>query len=222
MRNTARWIVHGLAQILMLPLLAMYGMLVLVIDRDEVLRVFSQLISVLPGIPGCYLRSAFYRWVLDEFHPNARIEFGTLFSKTGARIGENVYVGPYCLLGLVTLKRDTLLGPNVQIPSGPHTHGMASLQAPIRLQPGSPRRVTIGEDCWVGGQTVILADVGPQTVVGAGSVVARELPARSVAMGNPAKVSRMRTDAASQAVSRPHVVAREFAVEHDHVNTAAD
>ena len=141
---------------------------------------------------GCYLRSAFYASVLEEFHPTARLEYGTLLSKCSARIKQNVYVGPYCLLGLVTLHEDVLLGPAVQIPSGGRLHGISSLDEPIRNQPGKIERITIGRDCWIGGQAVVLADVEEQTVVGAGSVVTKPLPPRVVAVGNPATVIRSR------------------------------
>ena len=51
-------------------------------------------------------------------------------------------------------------------------------------------RVTIHESCHIGARTVILpgVEIGPRTIVGAGSVVSRSLPADSVCAGNPAKV----------------------------------
>ena len=99
-----------------------------------------------PGSIGSYIRVAFYRFVLAKCDPTAVIGFGVLFSKCGAEIGRHVYVGPRCILGLVTLKDDVLLGPCVQIPSGPKTHGTDSLDSLIREQPGEMVRVTIGYD----------------------------------------------------------------------------
>jgi hypothetical protein len=76
--------------------------------------------------------------VLVECHPSARIEFGVLFSKAGARIEENVYVGPRCCLGLVHLERDVLIAPGVQIPRGNRIHDIAEIDRPIREQrPGT-------------------------------------------------------------------------------------
>ena len=52
--------------------------------------------------------------------------------------------------------------------------------------------VTIGEDCWIGGGTVICPGVtiGDRCIIGAGSVVTKDIPSDCVAVGNPAKVIR--------------------------------
>lgn len=56
--------------------------------------------------------------------------------------------------------------------------------------PESGRPITIEEDCWIGGNVTILCGVtiGKGTVIGAGSVVTKDIPAESVAVGNPARV----------------------------------
>ena len=53
-------------------------------------------------------------------------------------------------------------------------------------------RITIGEDCWLGGGVVVCPGVtiGDRSVVAAGSVVVRDIPADSLAAGNPATVKR--------------------------------
>ena len=188
----AKAIAHSTAVVLISPLLLVFWSASALTSKDQALTFCSQLLALCPGLSGCFLRSAFYRFVIDEFHPSARIGFGALLSKCSARIEENVYVGPYCQLGLVTLKKDVLLGPAVQIPSGAKTHGFESLDAPIREQPGEIVRITIHQDCWIGGGTIVLADIDEQTVVGAGSVVTRPLPNRVIAAGNPASVIRSR------------------------------
>ena len=48
--------------------------------------------------------------------------------------------------------------------------------------------VPIGADCWIGAGAIVMAAVGEKTTIGAGSVVTRPIPPRSVAVGNPAKV----------------------------------
>ncbi len=52
--------------------------------------------------------------------------------------------------------------------------------------------ITIGDDVWLGGGVIVLPGVtiGENTVVGAGAVVTRDLPANVVAVGNPARVVR--------------------------------
>jgi acetyltransferase-like isoleucine patch superfamily enzyme len=60
------------------------------------------------------------------------------------------------------------------------------------------RGVTIGNDCWIGGNTVILPGVtiGKGSTIGAGSVVTRDTPEFSVAVGVPAKVIKKVTPVA--------------------------
>jgi acetyltransferase-like isoleucine patch superfamily enzyme len=52
------------------------------------------------------------------------------------------------------------------------------------------REVTIGNDCWIGGNTIIMPGIkiGNGCTIGAGSVVTRDIPPFSVAIGSPARV----------------------------------
>jgi virginiamycin A acetyltransferase len=159
---------------------------------DKVLEAVSQWLSLIPGRSGVVLRAAFYSRVLTRCDWSVFIGFGVLLARVETILGENVYIGPYCQLGLVTIGRDTLLGPGVQIPSGPHTHTFDRLDLPIREQPSAGVRVTVGEDCWLGANSIVMADVGSKTVLGAGSVVTKPVPARCFAAGVPAKVIRQR------------------------------
>jgi acetyltransferase-like isoleucine patch superfamily enzyme len=163
-----------------------------ILGRDRALQGSSQALSLVPGIAGQYLRRAFFCRVLDECHASVTIEFGTLFSRAGARLGEQVYVGPHCHLGLVHLERDVLIAAGVHVPSGPDTHGISSLDRPIREQPGSLRMVRIGAGSWIGSGAVVMADVGRDSVVAAGAVVTEALPDRIIAAGVPARVVRQR------------------------------
>ena len=174
------------------PSLLSYAIKSAMFGRDRALHGSSQALSLVPGIVGQYLRRAFYCRVLDECHASVTIEFGTLFSQAGARLGEQVYVGPHCHLGLVHLERDVLIAAGVQVPSGPETHGISSLDRPIREQPGNLRMVRIGAGSWIGSGAVVMADVGRDSVVAAGAVVTEALPDRIIAAGVPARVVRQR------------------------------
>ena len=174
------------------PSLLSYAIKSAMFGRDRALHGSSQALSLVPGIAGQYLRRAFYCRVLDECHASVTIEFGTLFSQAGARLGEQVYVGPHCHLGLVHLERDVLIAAGVHVPSGPETHGISSLDLPIREQPGNLRMVRIGAGSWIGSGAVVMADVGRDSVVAAGAVVTEALPDRIIAAGVPARVVRQR------------------------------
>jgi virginiamycin A acetyltransferase len=197
MKERIKAMVRAAATIIVMPQLASYTIRAAVIGKDRALEGSTQLLSLVPGLVGQYLRRAFLAKVLSGgCASSALIEFGTLFSQAGSRIEENVYIGPRCHLGLVHLEREVLLAAGVHIPSGAHTHG-TDPASPIREQPGRRRLVRIGAGTWIGSNAVILADVGRDTIVGAGAVVTHPLPDAVVAAGVPARVVRHRTEAGS-------------------------
>jgi virginiamycin A acetyltransferase len=183
---------RGLALLAVLPLWFAFLLQRAAVGRDRAVEHFSEAVSLLPGLSGRYLRRAFLSLVLDECHPTATICFGVLFSKAGARVGANAYVGPRCHLGLVTLEPDVLLAAGVHVTSGARTHGTDDLARPIREQEIAVSRVRIGAGTWVGSAAVVMCDVGAGSVVGAGAVVTRPLPGGVVAAGVPAAVLRTR------------------------------
>ena len=187
-RRAAKSFARGLATLVILPVLLTYRLQALLVGRNRSLEDHSEVMSLLPGLPGRYLRRAFLACVLEECHPSASIGFGVLFSQAGARIGANAYIGPRCHLGLVTVERDALLGAGVHVTSGARTHGTADPSRPIRDQEVTSTRVRIGSGAWIGSAAVVMCDVGARTVVGAGAVVTKPLPAGVVAAGVPARV----------------------------------
>ncbi|HEU5465104.1 MAG TPA: DapH/DapD/GlmU-related protein, partial [Candidatus Binatia bacterium] len=85
----------------------------------------------------------------------------------------------------------TLFGPGVQILTPLHPFNAA-----LRREQESGKPVDIGADVWVGGGALILAGVhvGSRAIIGAGSVVTRDIPAGVFAAGNPCRVIRDVTD----------------------------
>jgi virginiamycin A acetyltransferase len=182
------------------PALVSYAIRARVLGADRALEGSTQMLALIPGIPGQYLRRAFLGQTLESCHPTATISFGTLFSQTAARIDEQVYIGAHCHLGRVHIGRDVLIGSGVHVTSGRHTHGTADALVPIRTQEGERTLVRIGAGAWIGSAAVVMADVGERTIVGAGSVVTKPLPAGVVAAGVPARVIRAREGTIAQDV----------------------
>ncbi|GAA1574982.1 sugar O-acetyltransferase [Dactylosporangium maewongense] len=99
----------------------------------------------------------------------------------------------------ITIGDDVQMGPGVQLLTSTHP-----------LEPG-PRRdkweaakpIVIGDNVWLGGGVIVCPGVtiGADTVVGAGSVVVRDLPAGVLAVGNPARIVRHLTDAPAPAAA---------------------
>ena len=121
-----------------------------------------------------------------EIRPPFRCDYGyqtTFGARTFANFGLVVLD-----VATVTIGDDVQIGPNVQLLTATHP-----------LEPG-PRRdkweaaqpITIGDNVWLGGGVIVCPGVtiGADTVVGAGSVVTKDLPAGVLAVGTPARVVR--------------------------------
>lgn len=123
----------------------------------------------------CYIELPFYaNWGGAHVHFGSRVYANfnlTLVDDGGIFIGDNV-----------------LLGPNVTIATATH---------PVEPEPRSRglqynRPVTLGRNVWVGAGVILLpgVTVGENSVIGAGSVVTKDIPANAVAAGNPCRVLR--------------------------------
>jgi virginiamycin A acetyltransferase len=193
MRQGLKSAANGLAMIVVLPAIVSFHVRSALLGKDRALEGSTQALACVPGIAGQYLRRAFLRSAIAYCDPTATIEFGTILSQAGARIEAGTYIGPRCHIGLVHIERDVLVAAGVHIPSGGATHDFSDLSIPIRLQAQHRSQVRIGAGSWIGSASVVMADVGRETVVGAGSVVTRPLPDYAVAVGAPARVIRLRT-----------------------------
>jgi acetyltransferase-like isoleucine patch superfamily enzyme len=192
LRQLLKSAAFNLATVAVSPSLLSFQVRARVMGRDRALAGSTQALAIVPGVLGQYLRRAFLARTLARCHPSATIEFGTIFSKAGAIIDEQVYVGPRCHLGLVHLERDVLLAAGVHVPSGARTHGTSDTSVPIREQQGTLSVVRIGAGAWIGSAAVVMADVGANSIIGAGSVVTSPIPDDVTAVGVPARVLRSR------------------------------
>ncbi|KAI0528051.1 galactoside O-acetyltransferase [Xylaria bambusicola] len=88
----------------------------------------------------------------------------------------------------ITIGARTLIGPNCSFFSGNHPTDPRVRNGTNGPEDGAP--IVIGEDCWLGGNVIVLRGVtiGRGTTIGAGSVVTKDIPPFMVAAGNPARV----------------------------------
>lgn len=192
MRELLKLLGQAVAAAAVLPRVICFHIWAPIVGADRALQGATQSLARIPGLRGQYLRRAFLRRTIERCDLTASIGYGTILSKVGAVIDENVYVGSRCHLGHVHLERDVLLADGVHIPSGGHIHGTSDPRVPIREQTGRIERVRIGAGTWVGSGCVVLADVGRSSVIGAGSVVTEPIPDYVVAAGVPARVLKRR------------------------------
>lgn len=153
----------------------------------------STFVGLVPFVFGELLRYYFYRLSLREVGKNVSFQFGCHFSYRDITIGNNVRIGYCSTFGLTDLGSDVVIAAYCSFTSGGRMHGFERTDIPIRLQAGDGvKRIRIGDDVWVGIKSIVMADVGDGAVIGAGSVVTKAIPEYAVALGNPARVIRMR------------------------------
>lgn len=139
----------------------------------------------------------------DSSQHIARQLFGSLDETAFVRApvyvdyGSRVTIGPgtFINMGLtaldvapITIGADCQIGPHVKLFTP--THPIDPQPRRDRLEAAEP--ITIGDNVWLGGAVIVCpgVSIGDNSVVGAGSVVTRDIPANSLAVGNPARVIR--------------------------------
>lgn len=139
-------------------------------EREEMLpKLFAELGQ------NCYIESPFFaNWGGHHVHLGSNV-----YANAGLKLVDDthIYIGD-C----------TMLGPNVVIATAGHP-----IDPELRsrgLQYNMP--VRIGRNCWLGAGVIVMPGVtiGDDTVIGAGSVVTKDIPSGVVAVGNPCRVLR--------------------------------
>ena len=174
------------------PVILLYILHAAIAGNEKAFPGWSQLMSLVPGKLGIYLRHAFYRCALNSCEEDACISFGTIFSHPNAAVGKTAYIGNFCSIGDVQIGDDVLIASHVSIMNGCNQHGINRLDIPMREQIGVYEPVTIGCDTWIGERATIAANIGKHCVIGAGSLVLHPIPDYAIAVGVPARVIRDR------------------------------
>lgn len=184
LRRAIKTFVQALSLAVALPFAAFAGF-----GRfSPIFQGFAQLFALVPGLPGDYLRIAYYVCTLRRCSLNSRVSFGSFCAQSSVSISRGVYIGCYCVVGACVIGERTQIASHVQILSGRHQH----LRGPDGRIMGADEEefmpVVIGADCWIGATAIVMADIGPETTIGAGAVVTRPIPTNAVAVGNPARL----------------------------------
>jgi len=127
-------------------------------------------------------------------------------------IGTETHVQPRCqlmaYLGSLQIGRRVEIAPNCAL--YPYNHGIAP-EARIRNQPCTTKGgIVVGDDAWLGVGVIVLDGVriGKGAVIGAGSVVTKNVPDGAIAFGVPARVVKMRSDLAHKNDRSSHLIER--------------
>lgn len=150
---------------------------------------------------GTLLRGAlvfYYRMRLGRVGRNFRIGLGsTILNPKQVTIGDDVYLGPGTQITSptsVVIGDRVMFGPQVMLIGG--DHDLSNTAVPLRFAPPppDPPPIVVEDDAWIGARVTILKGVriGHGAVVGAASLVTKDIPPLAIAVGNPCRVIRFR------------------------------
>lgn len=142
------------------------------------------------------LRAKLWRIIGAEIGAGSQILGGTvMLSASNIRIGSQTTINTNCRLdghGGLSIGDNVMIGANCQIISA--THNIDRFDIPMKFQGIKKAFVTVGDDVWIGASVIILpgVTVGRGSVIGAGSIVTKNIPEFAICAGNPAKLIRFR------------------------------
>ena len=148
------------------------------------------------------------RWAAEDLFDHAggriNIEKGAWFgSGRGISVGDRSGLGLDCLvMGPLTLGRDVMVGPRCMFVSQAHNTGDVSL--PMTDQGmAEDRPIVVEDDVWFGAAVIVLPGVrvGHGSVIGAGSIITKDVPPFACVAGSPARVVKYRGSEGTPSVS---------------------
>jgi len=189
MKGIVKYIINLFCRLLVSPLAVPIRLLSPIDQNDHWFQFGSHLVSLLPGLPGDYIRRAYYYWVVGA--GTVSIGFGTTFAQRDTTVRDGAYIGSFCNIGSATIEEEVLIGSQVMI-ACPRMHFFDRTDTPIRHQGGQLNKIRIGAGAWVGNGAIVLEDVAEGVVIAAGAVVTKPCERNGIYAGNPARLVRRR------------------------------
>lgn len=137
----------------------------------------AEVLQYVPTFVGRSLRFWFYKLSLSSVGQGASFHLGSIVTDRRTKIGKNTRIGPMCSVGWAEIGNNVLLAQSVHVLSGRHQHIKGSMLNCIK----------VGNHCWLGAGSIIMASVEDKSIVGAGAVVTKTFLPDKVLVGNPAK-----------------------------------
>ncbi|GAC09662.1 acyltransferase [Paraglaciecola chathamensis] len=189
MRSTIKLIINRFCQLLVLPMAITCWLETRLTSHSEAIFSFwTHTVSIFPGLPGVFLRRAFYSLTLEKCSLNAYIGFGTIFAHRSTVVEDNVYTGIYCSIGSAHLGKNSLIGSHSSLLSGNTQHTRNEVNGVwMAFSAENIKRIDVAENVWIGEGAIILANIGKGSLVAAGAVVNTNVKANIVVAGNPAR-----------------------------------
>ena len=178
--------------------------------RIELFYLFQQIVALLPDVGKLSaIRPWFYGRHLAHVGRNLTMMSGAkIFEPSSVTIGDDVGINIGVIIdpmegGRIEIGNSIGIGPYCVLRSA--DHGFSDPNVTFRKQPHVGGTIVIEDDVWLGSHVVVTRNVriGRGSVIGAHSVVTKDIPPYSIAMGVPARVVKNRLDGVEQAPARP-------------------
>jgi len=161
---------------------------------EAIFLFWAHVFSVFPGLPGVFLRRAYYRLTLDRCASNFYVGFGALFTHRHTLVEQNAYIGAYALVGSTHLGEGCLIGSRASLLSGTALHELDDQGHWGPCDKTRLRQIKIGDYAWIGEGAIVMANIGAGTMVAAGAVVEQDARAGILVAGNPSRFVRKLRD----------------------------
>jgi acetyltransferase-like isoleucine patch superfamily enzyme len=113
----------------------------------------------------------------------------------GLTMGEHSSIGPYGYVGCsgkITIGKNVMFGPKCSLFA--ENHNFSDTEASIKGQGVNQKGIVIEDDCWIGSNVIILdgVTIGRGSVIGAGTLITKDVPAGSIVVDKRNKIMRAR------------------------------
>ncbi len=192
MKRIIKMIVIAFFYILMLPFGISAKLTYKLFGSQILFAMFGEFLSLIPSFFGFFSRGCYYHMTLAQADIELFLAFGSYISKIETKIGKGSSIGGHTIIGLAEIGENTVIANFVSVLSGSRQHNFDDPDSSISGSDNHFEKMIIGNDVFIGDQSVVMANIGDKSIIGAGSVVVKEIPPYSIAVGNPAKVVKER------------------------------
>lgn len=157
-------------------------------------KTITIMLSKWGGYYGIKLRSHFYRKTLDRCGNNLKVFHGAYICYSTVSIGNNCTIEEDCVISNCSIGDDVIIAAKVSIMSGKNHHDVDMLDKTFyETQSKTLDRVHLKNNIWIGTNAIVMANIASGSVVGAGSVVNKDIvDENGIVAGVPAKLIRFR------------------------------